>query len=55
LIALERAPATNAAPATVAATPGGNQPAGERRGGRRGFGGFFNGPALLDIMAVGRE
>jgi DNA-binding beta-propeller fold protein YncE len=52
LITIEPAPATNAAPATVAATtaPGTNQPAGGRRGGRGGFGG----PGLLDILVVGR-
>ena len=53
LITTEPAPATNAAPATVAATtaPGTNQPAGGRRGGR---GGGFGGPGLLDILVVGR-
>ncbi len=49
LIALERAPQTNAAPAT-AVEAGTNQPAGGRRGGRGGFGG----PGLLDILVVGR-
>jgi DNA-binding beta-propeller fold protein YncE len=55
LITVERAPQTNAPPALATATPaaGTNQPAGERRGGRRGFGGF-GGPGLLDIMVVGR-
>ena len=54
LITIEPAPATNAAPATVAATPapGTNQPAGGRRGGR---GGGFGGPGLLDILVVGRQ
>jgi DNA-binding beta-propeller fold protein YncE len=54
LIALERPPttATNAPPQIAATTPpaGTNQPNGGRRGGR----GNNNGPAMLDILVVGR-
>lgn len=62
LIALERPTTTRSgtgatdatipglSPAATAATAGDGRPDGERRGGRRGF----NGPALLDILVVGR-
>ena len=47
LIATERPPQTNAAPATVAMAPA-NPPAGAPRGKR------YTGPAMLDVMFVGR-
>jgi hypothetical protein len=52
LITIERPAAATNAPVVAAASPAGtNQPAGERRNAR---GGGNNGPAMLDILVVGR-